>query len=220
MSIFAAFMGGILSFFSPCILPLIPVYVTYIFGGKKKNFFNLFLFILGFSIVFILMGATASQLGKIFVSYKVLFRKASGIIILLFGLYMMGIIKPAFLSREVKLNISSKKEGYFSSFIFGIAFASGWTPCVGPILATILLYAGEQNTVYVGVLLLFAYSLGIGIPFIVTAILIDRFKAFYKKINFIMPYIEKIGGLFLTIFGILMYFNLITRFESFINVLR
>ncbi|ADL69126.1 cytochrome c biogenesis CcdA family protein [Thermoanaerobacterium thermosaccharolyticum] len=219
MSIFAAFMGGILSFFSPCILPLIPVYVTYIFGGKKKNFFNLFLFILGFSIVFILMGATASQLGKIFVSYKVLFRKASGIIILLFGLYMMGAIRPIFLNKEAKLNVSGMKEGYLSSFIFGITFAAGWTPCVGPILATILLYAGTTSTVSVGVILLFAYSLGVGLPFIVAAILIDRFKSFYKKINSIMPYIEKIGGLILIIFGILLYFNLIIRLESYINIL-
>ncbi|MGB9808478.1 MAG: cytochrome c biogenesis CcdA family protein [Caldanaerobacter sp.] len=217
MPIYTAFAAGIVSFLSPCVLPLIPAYVSYIFGNKKNNVVNLLLFVLGFSLIFVLMGATASQLGKLFLSYKDAFRKISGIIIVIFGLQMTGFFRPLFLNKDVKLiNIENIQTGYIGSFILGVTFAAGWTPCVGPILASILLYAGSVSTLSVGVILLFAYSMGLGIPFIVTALLIDKFKTMYKKINRILPYIEVVSGVILIIFGILLYFNMLTKITGYL----
>ncbi|MGB9780464.1 cytochrome c biogenesis CcdA family protein [Caldanaerobacter sp.] len=217
MPIYTAFAAGIVSFLSPCVLPLIPAYVSYIFGNKKNNVVNLLLFVLGFSLIFVLMGATASQLGKLFLSYKDAFRKISGIIIVIFGLQMTGFFRPLFLNKDVKLiNIENIQTGYIGSFILGVTFAAGWTPCVGPILASILLYAGSVSTLSVGVILLFAYSMGLGIPFIVTALLIDKFKTMYKKINRILPYIEVVSGVILIIFGILLYFNMLTKIAGYL----
>lgn len=216
MPIYTAFLAGIVSFLSPCVLPLIPAYVSYIFGNKKNNLINLFFFVLGFSIVFVLMGATASQLGKLFLTYKDIFRKISGVIIVLFGLQMTGIFRPLFLNKEVKLiNVEKVQAGYIGSLVLGITFAAGWTPCVGPILASILLYAGSVSTLSVGVILLFAYSMGLGIPFIITALLIDKFKSVYKRINKILPYIEIISGIILITFGILLYFNMIIKISGY-----
>lgn len=217
MPIYTAFAAGVVSFFSPCVLPLIPAYVSYIFGNRKNNIVNLILFVLGFSLIFVLMGATASQLGKLFLSYKDAFRKISGIIIVIFGLQMTGLFRPLFLNKEVKLiNMENIQTGYIGSFILGVTFAAGWTPCVGPILASILLYASSVSTLSVGVILLFAYSMGLGIPFIVTALLIDKFKTMYKKINKILPYIEVASGVILIIFGILLYFNMLIKITGYL----
>ncbi|MDI3518754.1 MAG: cytochrome c-type biosis protein [Caldanaerobacter sp.] len=217
MPIYTAFAAGIVSFLSPCVLPLIPAYVSYIFGNRKNNIVNLILFVLGFSLIFVLMGATASQLGKLFLSYKDAFRKISGIIIVIFGLQMTGLFRPLFLNKEVKLiNMGNIQTGYIGSFILGVTFAAGWTPCVGPILASILLYASSVSTLSVGVILLFAYSMGLGIPFIVTALLIDKFKTMYKKINKILPYIEVASGVILIIFGILLYFNMLIKITGYL----
>lgn len=217
MPIYTAFAAGIVSFLSPCVLPLIPAYVSYIFGNRKNNIVNLILFVLGFSLIFVLMGATASQLGKLFLSYKDAFRKISGIIIVIFGLQMTGLFRPLFLNKEVKLiNMENIQTGYIGSFILGVTFAAGWTPCVGPILASILLYASSVSTLSVGVILLFAYSMGLGIPFIVTALLVDKFKTMYKKINKILPYIEVASGVILIIFGILLYFNMLIKITGYL----
>lgn len=217
MPIYTAFAAGIVSFLSPCVLPLIPAYVSYIFGNRKNNIVNLILFVLGFSLIFVLMGATASQLGKLFLSYKDAFRKISGIIIVIFGLQMTGLFRPLFLNKEVKLiNMENIQTGYIGSFILGVTFAAGWTPCVGPILASILLYASSVSTLSVGVILLFAYSMGLGIPFIVTALLIDKFKTMYKKINKTLPYIEVASGVILIIFGILLYFNMLIKITGYL----
>lgn len=217
MPIYTAFAAGVVSFLSPCVLPLIPAYVSYIFGNRKNNIVNLILFVLGFSLIFVLMGATASQLGKLFLSYKDAFRKISGIIIVIFGLQMTGLFRPLFLNKEVKLiNMENIQTGYIGSFILGVTFAAGWTPCVGPILASILLYASSVSTLSVGVILLFAYSMGLGIPFIVTALLIDKFKTMYKKINKILPYIEVASGVILIIFGILLYFNMLIKITGYL----
>ncbi|MGB9679326.1 MAG: cytochrome c biogenesis CcdA family protein [Thermoanaerobacteraceae bacterium] len=216
MQIYTAFLAGILSFLSPCVLPLIPAYVSYAFGTKRNNFLGLLLFVLGFSVIFVLMGATASQIGKLFFLYKDIFRKISGIIIVIFGLQMTGIFKPLFLNREIKLiNTENIETSYIGSFVLGITFAAGWTPCVGPILASILLYAGSVSTLSAGIILLFSYSMGLGIPFIITALLIDKFKTAYKKINKILPYIEIGSGIIMIIFGVLLYFNLLMKIAGY-----
>jgi len=211
-----AFGAGFLSFFSPCILPLIPVYIMYITGVSMENELEtkrLFAlkrtigFIIGFTIIFILMGTSASYLGRIFIRNKQIFSKVSGILIVIFGLNMMGIIKLRFLSMEKRLAAPKKISNWFSSILMGMAFAAGWTPCFGPVLASILVYAGSSATVSKGVYLLLIYSIGMAIPFILTALFINVFNKFIAKAEKFIIYIPKISGFIMVVFGVLVFFN-------------
>lgn len=211
-----AFGAGFLSFFSPCILPLIPVYIMYMTGVSleselEKNrlvaLTRTIGFVIGFTIIFMIMGTSASFLGKVFVRNKEIFSKISGILIIIFGLKMMDIIKLDFLSFEKKMKSPTKVSSWFSSILMGMAFAAGWTPCFGPVLASILIYAGGTGTVSKGVSLLLIYSIGMAIPFILTALFINVFSKFIAKAEKYIRYIPKIGGLIMVIFGILVFFN-------------
>ncbi len=210
-----AFSAGFLSFFSPCILPLIPAYITYITGttvedeleGKKMFAVSRTLgFVIGFTIIFMIMGVSASFVGKVFDEYKEIFTRVSGILITVFGLNMMGILKLSILNKELRFKLP-KITSWFSSILMGMAFAAGWTPCIGAVLGSILLYAGTTATVSKGVYLLLAYSIGLAIPFILTALLINQFNAFLAKSEKVMPYITKISGLIIVILGVLIFFN-------------
>lgn len=216
VSIPLAFGAGFVSFFSPCILPMIPAYIMYITGvndeedlirQRKLALTRTLAFVIGFTIIFIIMGSTATILGKTFVRNKELFSRISGIIIIIFGLNMMGILNLRFLnfskSASVPKNVSSK----FSSMLMGMAFAAGWTPCFGPVLASILIYAGGADTVSRGVFLLLVYSIGMAIPFILTALFINLFNRFLSKSDRLLIYLPKIAGLIMVIFGLLIYFN-------------
>jgi len=177
ISIFVAFSAGFLSFVSPCVLPLVPSFVTYITGltfeditsAKEKTrvryitITNSLAFIGGFSFIFVLLGASATFIGEAFLAYQDIIQKIGGILIVLFGLYIMGVIKLNFLSSEKKFHIENKPAGFIGSFLVGMAFAAGWTPCVGPILGTILLYASTTGSVAKGMGLLAVYSLGLGL---------------------------------------------------------
>jgi len=216
VSLSIAFGAGFLSFFSPCILPLIPVYIMYITGVSMENELEtkrLFAlkrtigFIIGFTIIFILMGTSASYLGRIFIRNKQIFSKVSGILIVIFGLNMMGIIKLRFLSMEKRLAAPKKISNWFSSILMGMAFAAGWTPCFGPVLASILVYAGSSATVSKGVYLLLIYSIGMAIPFILTALFINVFNKFIAKAEKFIIYIPKISGFIMVVFGVLVFFN-------------
>ncbi|MCF6461979.1 cytochrome c biogenesis CcdA family protein [Clostridium sp. Cult1] len=211
-----AFGAGFLSFFSPCILPLIPVYIMYMAGVNLESeleerrliaLTRTIGFIIGFTIIFMIMGTSASFLGKIFIRNKEIFSKISGALIVIFGLNMMGIIKFKFLDMEKKMKAPKKVSNWFSSILMGMAFAAGWTPCFGPVLASILIYAGGAATVSKGVYLLFIYSVGMAIPFLLTALFINVFSKFLEKAEKVMIYIPKIGGLIMVIFGILVFFN-------------
>jgi cytochrome c-type biogenesis protein len=216
VSFFVAFGAGILSFFSPCILPLIPVYFMYItgttmesqlFNHKKIVLSRTLGFVIGFTIIFILMGATATFLGKIFIQNKDIFSKISGLLIIIFGLNMMGIIKIALLQMEKKASVPQTATSWFSSILVGMAFAAGWTPCFGPVLASILIFAGGSETMLKGILLLLTYSLGMAIPFIITALSINYFRKFMKKSRKYLIYIPKISGAIMIIFGLLVFFD-------------
>ncbi|AFS79718.1 cytochrome c biogenesis protein, transmembrane region, dsbD family [Gottschalkia acidurici 9a] len=211
-----AFGAGFLSFFSPCILPLIPVYIMYLTGSnaqeelEKRRLFALTRtigFIIGFTIIFMIMGTSASFLGKIFVRNKDVFSKVSGVIIIIFGLKMTGIINLNILNREKRIASPVKVTNWFSSVLMGIVFAAGWTPCFGPVLASILVYAGGTATVSKGVYLLLIYSLGMAVPFILTALFINIFDKFIKKAEKFTKYLPKISGIVMIIFGILVFFN-------------
>ncbi|AFS77171.1 cytochrome c biogenesis protein, transmembrane region, dsbD family [Gottschalkia acidurici 9a] len=216
VSLFIAFGAGFLSFLSPCILPLIPAYIMYITGCsneydiKNKKLFTLIRtigFVIGFTLIFMVMGSSASFLGKIFIRNKDIFSKLSGIIISVFGLYLMGFINFKFLNIEKRISAPKNMNNWFSSILMGMAFAAGWTPCFGPVLGSILFYAGSSATVSKGTLLLLVYSVGMAVPFILTALFTDIFNKFLIRAGWFLKYIPKISGLVMFIFGILVFFN-------------
>ncbi len=211
-----AFGAGFLSFFSPCILPMIPVYIMYITGINvedeldKKKLFALSRtlgFVLGFTVIFMIMGTSASFIGKAFIRHKDIFTKLSGLLIILFGLKMTGIIQFNFLNKSKKMKSPKQITNWISSVVLGMAFAAGWTPCFGPVLASILIYAGGSGTVSTGVYLLLAYSVGMAVPFILTALFINQFSAFMKKTEKIMKYVPMISGVIMIVFGLFVFFN-------------
>ena len=221
VSILVAFLAGITSFISPCILPLVPAYISYITGStaqKKNRLFTVIRavgFVIGFSIIFVLMGASASYIGKLFAQHKLLFTRISGILIIIFGLHMTGIWQLKFLYREARFEGPKQATNWFGSIVMGMAFAAGWTPCVGTVLGSILLYAGASATLGKGIILLVSYSLGLGIPFILTALFINQFTKHSNKFNKYTPIVSKISGIVMIIFGGLLFTNQIQQLSRF-----
>ncbi|MBI1810696.1 MAG: cytochrome c biogenesis protein CcdA [Nitrospirae bacterium] len=235
MSLLMAFGGGLLSFFSPCVLPVIPSYVSYITGisfedltgeqdrGKirKLTLKNSLFFIAGFSLIFVLLGASSSFLGRILSDYQNAIGKIGGVLIVVMGLYIAGILKIGFLSQERRLHLQNKPAGLLGSFLVGIAFAAGWTPCIGPVLGSILLYASTANSVTSGIELLTAYALGLGIPFLITSLAISTALSYFRKINRYMRVVSVVSGLFLVVVGILLFtgtFNALSQYMSMFSV--
>ncbi len=227
ISLSIAFAAGFLSFIAPCALPLVPSYLSYITGLTFKDLTgggvkvltmkHSLLFIAGFSTVFILLGATASSLGNMLREYQNILRWIGGIIIIFFGLYIMGLLKLNFLSKSKKFEFANKPPGLLGSYLVGSSFAIGWTACVGPILGTILFYAGSTGTVSQGVILLTAYSLGLGIPFFITSLTVNSFLSAFKRIQKYMRLIEIISGIFLIIVGILILTNYFVILSSYLQ---
>lgn len=230
ISIVLAFSAGLLSFLSPCVLPLVPAYVSYLTGSSieelkndKTKLFTLyrsFGFVLGFSIIFILMGISITSLGKLLTVHKDLFRKIGAVIIIVFGLHTLGVFKVKLFYREKRFLYFDKIKGPFSSVIMGMAFAAGWTPCIGPILSSILIYASSMDSVFKGVLLLIAYSLGLAVPFILTAIAIETFTKQFRKLSKYLHLISVISGVLMIIMGIIIFTNrlaILSRYGNFIN---
>ncbi|MHC1605032.1 MAG: cytochrome c biogenesis CcdA family protein [Candidatus Methanofastidiosia archaeon] len=212
VTLWMAISAGILSFLSPCVLPLIPGYLAYISGSslketkKKKIVFNSFFFVLGFTVVFVSLGATASFVGKFLIQYRDTLRIIGGIIIIVFGLHTLGIIRISKLYSTKRVNYGNGR-GPLGAFLLGIAFSFGWTPCIGPILGSILIYASSQATMAKGMGLLFAYSMGLGIPFMLSSILIDTVIEHLKGKA---RTIEILSGSLLIAVGIAMVFNLLS----------
>ncbi len=233
VSTFIAFFAGILSFISPCILPLIPSYLTYITGVSFKALTDThsrsrlrwitvshsLLFIFGFSTVFVLMGASASYLGQLVVQYQVWLMRGGGVLIILLGLHFIGVFHIPFLQMERRVELKKKPLGYFGSFLVGVVFAAGWTPCVGPILSTILIYASTQQSLSTGIFLLAIYSLGLGTPFFLTSIAFNSFLFAFERLKRYMRVITLVSGLFLIAIGILFLTDLFGRLNAFFSML-
>ena len=212
-----AFTAGVLSFVSPCVLPLVPSYLTYITGvsfheltdakAKAKlrwlTISHSVLFILGFSTIFVLMGASASYLGQLLARYQYWIMKVGGVLIILLGIHFTGIINLPFLQMEKRFEIRKKPLGYVGSFFVGIIFAAGWTPCIGPILSTILIYASASKSFTTGILLLTIYSVGLGIPFFLSSLAFSSFLSAFERMKRYMRGITVVSGLFLIAIGIL-----------------
>lgn len=230
VNIITAFIAGFVSFISPCVLPLVPAYISYISNvsieeikkdGKEKSklifkvSINSILFIAGFSLVFIALGASATLFGNFLLSKSILFSKVAGIIIIIFGLNIMGVFSFGMLYKEKRFNFQNISLGLFTPLVMGMAFAFGWTPCIGPILATILAFAAAQETLGQGIKLLVFYSLGLGIPFFLTAIMFNSFLAFYTKIRNYFRIIEIFSGAFLIVIGFLILTNRFQQLAGF-----
>ena len=214
IELFIAFGAGLISFLSPCVLPLIPGYISFISGSslneilakKKVNLIPLILFTLGFSFVFITFGAAASYLGQVLLQNSQILRIIAGLVIIIFSLQLIGIININLLNFEKKVYTKRNNNTWFS-FIVGMAFGFGWTPCIGPILGSILALASTEETIFKAIILLSFYSLGLAIPFILSGYLMQRFLMFSKNFRKNINLVSKIGGVILLITGILILTN-------------
>lgn len=227
-----AFLAGLLSFLSPCVLPLIPGYLSFISGVSidelsdssrrgeqtRRLIVNTLFFVIGFSIVFILLGAGASGIGRWLQSNLQLFNRIAGVAVFLFGLHVAGVFRISALNYEKRFHLqgSGKRKGVLSALVIGLAFAFGWTPCIGPILGSILTLAAQQNSVGQGIWLLAVYSAGLGIPFILTAVLFNYLIGTFGFIKRHFRAIEIISGGLLMLVGVLIFFNLLSRISTFL----
>ncbi len=228
----AAFVAGLISFLSPCVLPLVPGYVSLISGvgvedlkaadGRlmRRVMLQSVMFILGFSAVFISLGAAATSLGHLLTAYKTMLSHVAGVVIIIFGLHLTGIFRINALYADKRLHGVKGGTSPWGAFVIGFAFAFGWTPCVGPILSVILEFAGEQDTLLKGVGLLAIYSMGLAVPFLLTSLGIERFLVFYKRFQGYMHAVEVASGGLLIALGILLVMgrlNMISSYFSFLN---
>jgi cytochrome c-type biogenesis protein len=235
VTLLAAFGAGLLSFISPCVLPLIPGYLSYISGlsldemrgvpvaaggtavavarpagVRRQVVLSSLAFIAGFSLVFVSLGAAASAIGQFLLERQTFFNRIAGAVIVIFGLHTMGVLRIEWLYQEKRVHTSRKPAGFIGAGLIGVAFAFGWTPCIGPILAAILALAGTQETVAEGVRLLGVYSLGLGVPFLATALMIDRFFAAMGRIRRHYHKVEIVSGVLLIVIGLLIFTNKFT----------
>ena len=219
VSLFTAFFAGLGSFFSPCVLPLVPAYLSFVSGmsleqmqdgGNRRAVIgraglNALLFVFGFSLIFVLLGASATYIGHFLLDKMAILKKVAGVLIVLFGLHIAGVFRIRFLDYEKRLHMRSKPVGLIGSFLVGMAFAFGWSPCIGPFLGTMMMYAATQETVGQGIALLGAYSLGLGIPFLVTAVAVNAFFTVFNRIKRHFRIIEIISGALLVLVGLLIF---------------
>jgi len=238
VSIYMAFLAGLISFLSPCVLPLVPGYVSFVSGvsikelqeqegvtslspkGRRGVLINSLCFVGGFSIVFILLGATATWLGSFLTSHMSLLTKIGGLVIIFFGLFKLGLIRSLFFNRETRFHLKTRKFGFIGAILIGTSFAFGWTPCIGPILGAILVYAGTLGNVSTGIALLSIYSIGLGIPFLVTAFAINKFFKFFDRIKKHLGLIDKITGVIMVLLGLMIFFNKLILIQSYVPFLN
>ena len=222
-----AFSAGLLSFLSPCVLPLVPSYVTFITGlsleevrtSRRTALIHALLFVLGFSLIFIALGATASVLGRVLFVARVWIARAGGALIILFGLYLLGVFNFRMLAQDRRVYLADKPIGYLGTVLVGLAFGAGWTPCIGPILGSILIYTSSTADLHRGLLLLTAYSAGLAVPFLIAALAIDRFLAAFARWRGAMKWVNRVGGVLLIIVGLLLITNYFTVLAGWLQAL-
>lgn len=223
MDYFITFLEGIIAFISPCLLPLLPVYISYFAGqneqgNKNRALLNALGFVAGFTAVFVTMGAFAGTVGRLLREHQTLVNIFTGIVVIVFGLNYMGVFQLPFLNNSRGMNMKQREPGFLSSFLFGMIFSIGWTPCVGLFLGSALMLAAQSGESLKGILMLLCFSLGLGIPFVISAVLIDRLKATFETIKRHYRTLHLISGIFLVVIGLLMatgalgrYFALFSR---------
>lgn len=221
MNYFIAFLEGIITFISPCILPMLPLYISYFANGennKRKTLLNAMGFVLGFTLVFVLLGAFAGGIGSLLKKYETLVNIITGGIVVVLGLNFCGLIKIGFLNGTKKLQVQIQNIHFATSVLFGMIFAIGYTPCVGAFLGSALMMASQEGTMVAGILMLVIYSAGLGIPFMISALLLDRLKGTFQAIKKHYRVINIVSGVFLMIMGVLMMTGLFGRFMALLSV--
>jgi len=220
-----SFTAGLLSFLSPCVLPLIPSYVTFMTGmsledvtrARRTAVIHALLFILGFTLVFLTLGATATVLGRLLLAQRMWIARIGGLLVILFGLYLLGVFNIGAFARERRYHITDKPLGYLGTVVVGIAFGAGWTPCIGPILGGILTYTAKQADLRRGLVLLFAYSMGLALPFFLAAIAIERFISLFQRFRARMIWVNRFAGALLVVVGVLMMTNYLSYISGFLQ---
>lgn len=229
ISAFVALAAGFLSFVSPCVLPLVPSYMVFVTGLsfdqleheskaiRRVAFKHSLAFVGGFALVFVAMGASATALGALISEYQMVLMRIGGLVIVVFGLYLAGAFKLMALESEKRIHLAHKPHGLLGSGVVGVTFALGWTPCIGPILGSILVMASTAGSVATGIYLLAAYALGLGIPFLIAGLAFPQFVARMRSVNRYLNVFSKVSGVLLIIIGVLMMTNLFARFTGYVN---
>ncbi|HTV53350.1 MAG TPA: cytochrome c biogenesis protein CcdA [Terriglobia bacterium] len=233
LSLPIALVAGVVSFLSPCVLPLVPGYISMLSGAsieelkleshsalERRVFRNAIAFVIGFSLVFVTLGASATEVGAFLQSRRAAFNIAAGVIIIIFGLHLTGLVKIPFLYRDARFNTGTPKRGAIGASLLGIAFAFGWTPCIGPILAGILAVAATRDTVAQGMFLLAVYSAGLAIPFLLTSLGVGRFLKFYGRFKKHLHAVEVGSGVLLVLIGVLIALNRFTILSGYLGFLN
>jgi cytochrome c-type biogenesis protein len=225
LGIAVAFSAGLLSFLSPCVLPLVPSYVGFLTGmtlpemeGRRRvALLHALLFVGGFSLVFILLGASATALGRALNFYQVWLQRVGGLLIIGFGLVCLGVVKADWLTRERRVHLEQKPVGFLGSALVGMAFGAGWTPCIGPVLGAILGLAATSADLSRGILLLAVYSAGLAVPFLVAAVAVERFLEWFQRFRKYLPWVMKISGALLVLVGGLLLTGEFTRLAGWLQ---
>jgi cytochrome c-type biogenesis protein len=225
LGLFVAFAAGLLSFLSPCVLPLVPSYIGFLTGmslpevsGRRRAALgHALLFVLGFSLVFILLGASATALGRALNYYQVWLQRIGGVLIIGFGLVCLGVIRVGALNQERRVQVDRKPVGYVGSALVGMAFAAGWTPCIGPVLGGILGLAATSQDVTRGMLLLGVYSAGLAVPFLIAAVALESFLGWFQRFRRYLPWVMRVSGLLLIFVGVLMVTGEFTRLAGWLQ---
>ena len=224
LGLFVAFAAGVLSFLSPCVLPLVPSYLGFVTGmsieemssKRRVAMIHATLFVTGFSVVFIVVGLSATALGRALNFNSMWLARIGGILIILFGIYLLGVVRIPFLEREQRLHLENKPLGYLGSVLVGMAFAAGWTPCIGPVLGGILTLASTEQDLSRGALLLAVYSAGLAVPFLVTAWAVESFFEWFQSFRRFLPMVQKASGALLIMVGLLLVSGQFTRLAAWL----
>ncbi|MDH5235013.1 MAG: cytochrome c biogenesis protein CcdA [Gemmatimonadota bacterium] len=225
LGLFIAFSAGLLSFLSPCVLPLVPSYITFITGmtledlqqKRHETLLHALVFVCGFTLIFVALGAGATLFGQVMLRNRDLISRVGGALVILFGLYLLGVFNLGFLARDTRLHLSSKPLGYLGTLMVGIAFGAGWSPCIGPILGAILTMAANEGDLRRGMVLLGAYSLGLAVPFLLAAVMVERFLAVFAKHRHRMIWVNRFAGVLLVFVGVLMVTNRFTMLATWLQ---
>ena len=225
LGILIAFSAGLLSFLSPCVLPLVPSYITFITGmtledmqhTRRETLLHAVLFVCGFSLIFLALGAGATVFGQLMFRYRGWISRIGGALVILFGLYMLGAFNFALLARDTRFHLSNKPIGYLGTVVVGVAFGAGWSPCIGPILGAILTMAANESDLQRGMLLLAAYSAGLAVPFLLAAVMVERFLTLFAKLRHQMVWVNRVAGTLLVLVGILMVTDRFTMLASWLT---
>jgi cytochrome c-type biogenesis protein len=226
-SLALSFSAGLLSFVSPCVLPLIPSYLTFVTGigfdelgnARRAALLHAFLFVLGFTLIFVALGASATVLGRVLIHYRVWITRLGGALIVLFGLYLLGAVRVTAFDRERRVHLANKPVGYLGSVLVGVAFGAGWTPCLGPILGAILTYTAATADLSRGLPLLLAYSVGLALPFLLAAVAVERFLETVSRLKPHLARVSQVSGALLVVVGLLMLFDYFTVMATYLQAL-